>query len=218
MGFGQLLNPPTTPLPEHFRSTLCSQFGSWGSPRIPLWGSSSSTTWISLGSSCLFKSKAVTKGLVFEAHVIGHVSTPLWQPCLLWPELLLAEDSELLGLVFFFPFHSPLGWLLWFFTLLLHFFYLTDAVVQAEGEFPVQVGLVLLRLEDILLPPAVIFLQGVADCWSPLHLWGYSLKPLGSLPARTALLCAHTTLPAPLAPPACLVDCRLTVPHSYSKG
>lgn len=44
----------------------------------------------------------------------------------------------------------------WSFTLLLHHSHLLDAVVQVVGEFPLQVGLVLLWLEDILLPLSVI--------------------------------------------------------------
>ena len=33
--------------------------------------------------------------------------------------------------------------------------------LQVVGELPLQVGLVLLKLEDILLQPAVILLQGL---------------------------------------------------------
>lgn len=46
-----------------------------------------------------------------------------------------------------------------------HLLYLIDTVVQVQGEFPVQVGLVLLQLEDILLLPATVFPQGLTGRW-----------------------------------------------------
>lgn len=46
-----------------------------------------------------------------------------------------------------------------------HLLYRIDAMVRVEGEFPVQIGLVLLQLEDILLPPATVFPQGLTGRW-----------------------------------------------------
>lgn len=74
------------------------------------------------------------------------------------------QGSELLVLVFFFfslqvcGVTASFGFseFCWSFTLLLHHSHLLDAVVQVVGEFPLQVGLVLLWLEDILLPLSVI--------------------------------------------------------------
>lgn len=46
-------------------------------------------------------------------------------------------------------------------TLLLHLFHLIDALAQVIGELPLQVSLVLLKLENILMQLAVILLQGL---------------------------------------------------------
>lgn len=103
------------------------------------------------------QTKAVSEqGLVFQAHVAGHVSSPLWQlwqACFLWPGLSLAEALELLALVFIFPFrslalqrHFSVSDFRGLFALLPQHLQVLGALARVVGELPLQVGLALLQL------------------------------------------------------------------------
>lgn len=97
-------------------------------------------------------------------------------PTVLWPGLSLAEGSELLVWVFFHPFrsvelqlHLSFSDFCLFFTLLLHLFRKpVGCIGSGGGAFPLLAGLVLLQLEDVLLPLALILSTQpsamLADC------------------------------------------------------
>ncbi|EPY80673.1 fermitin family 2 isoform 1-like protein [Camelus ferus] len=106
------------------------------------------------------QTKAVSEqGLVFQAHVAGHVSSPLWQlwqACFLWPGLSLAEALELLALVFIFPFrslalqrHFSVSDFRGLFALLPQHLQVLGALARVVGELPLQPSVTVERIRRL---------------------------------------------------------------------